>query len=345
MQAALLESLGNWNVTKVPAPECGENDVIVQIKRSGICSTDVLRSMRTGFYHYPIIPGHEFCGVVVEKGRNVGTVNVDDRVAVYPLIPCKICLPCKRGQYNLCKNYNFLGSRRDGGYAEYVSCPKENLVNIPEGISFEQASLTEPYAVTLHAYKLAGTRCVSKVVAIMGLGPIGLAAAQWGKVFGAKTIIGIEKNEYRLKLGKEIGINHIVNTKITKASDAIKELTDGEGANIIFECSGSNELQTQSILAAAKSGKMIILGNPFYFLTLDEKIYSLILRNELTIAGSWSSLISPENEWKEVLQFMKEGKINPSQIITHRVPLSKAKQVIEDMYFEKFEFSKVVFEP
>src|SRR3989338_2842686 len=141
MEAAVLEGLGKWNYRKVPLPECGDDNIIVQTQRSGICSTDVVRSMRTGFYFYPIIPGHEFCGIVVDKGKNVSNVDVDDNVALYPLIPCKKCVMCVKGHYNLCEKYDFLGSRRDGGHAEFVKCPAETAVKIPKGGSFEPAAI------------------------------------------------------------------------------------------------------------------------------------------------------------------------------------------------------------
>lgn len=339
MNAAVLEGLGRWEYKKVQMPGCGENDVIVQTRISGICSTDVVRSMKTGFYHYPIIPGHEFCGVVAEKGKNVTGIEIDDAVAVYPLIPCKKCMPCMKGMFNLCDNYDFLGSRRDGGHAEYVLCPAETLVKIPDGVSFEAASMTEPSAVTLHANRIAGN---ADTVAVMGLGPIGLMTAHWAKAIGAKKVIGVDRNKHRLIAGKSIGIDELVDTRETEAYKAVNELTDNAGAQVVFECSGSDELQTQGILSAAKGGKVVILGNPLKNFVLDANAYSRILRRELAIMGSWSSM-TQNNEWHESLQAIKEKKIDPTHVITHGFHISESRQVIEDMHFKRFEFSKVNF--
>ena len=343
MQAAVLESLGNWNYRKMPMPECGDHEVVIQTKRSGICSTDVVRSMKTGFYRYPIIPGHEFCGVVVHKGKNVSTFDIDDHVAVYPLMPCKKCKPCTKGKQNLCDSYNFLGSRTHGGYAEYVLCPEENLIRIQKGISSEQAAMTEPASVALHGIKVAELDAQCETAVIMGLGPIGLMTVQWAKIFGIKTVIGVDRNEHRFRIAKEIGTNHVIDTRDSEASVTINDLTNKDGADIIFECSGSDELQTQSILSAAKGGKIVILGNPAKNLAIDKDAYSRILRREITITGSWSSMIGQKNEWEESLRAMKEGKIDPIPVITHGFHLSEAKQVMEDMHFKKFEFSKVHF--
>ncbi|MBI2578455.1 MAG: galactitol-1-phosphate 5-dehydrogenase [Candidatus Aenigmarchaeota archaeon] len=339
MYAAVLEGLGNWNYKKVPIPECGDNEIIVQTKRSGICSTDVVRSMRTGFYFYPVIPGHEFCGAVAEKGMNVQNVEIDDRVAVYPIIPCKKCHQCIKGKYNLCDKYDYLGSRSDGGYAEFVKCPAENAVKIPRGVSFEEAVMTEPAAVTLHAHRITGN---SETVAVMGLGPIGIMTAQWARTLGAKKIICVDRNDHRFKIAKTLGLDHLVDTRDAEASTAINEATDGSGADTVFECSGSDELQTQSVLSAAKGGKVVFLGNPMKNFILDQSAFSRILRREISITGSWNSLTSA-NEWDESLNAIKEKKINPLPVITHGFHLSEAKQVIEDMHFKRFEFSKVSF--
>src|SRR3989338_10848687 len=118
MKAAVLEGLKQWSYQDFSRPTCGAKEVIIQVMRASICSTDVVRSMETGFYHYPIIPGHEFCGIISEIGSDVKNVRIGDRVAVYPLIACKKCLACRKGHPNLCNSYNFLGSRTHGGYAE-----------------------------------------------------------------------------------------------------------------------------------------------------------------------------------------------------------------------------------
>jgi L-iditol 2-dehydrogenase len=117
MKAAVLEDFKKWRYyNNFPDPICSENDILVKVKHASICSTDVLRSMQTGFYHYPIIPGHEFCGEIVDKGKNIkeSTLNVGDKVAVYPLMNCGKCRSCKNGKQNLCNDYNFLGSRTHG---------------------------------------------------------------------------------------------------------------------------------------------------------------------------------------------------------------------------------------
>ncbi|MBF0106966.1 MAG: galactitol-1-phosphate 5-dehydrogenase [Deltaproteobacteria bacterium] len=343
MKAAVLESVQNWKFKDVDCPECGPHDFLLQTKASGICVTDVLRSMKTGFYHYPIIPGHEFCGVVSEIGSQVTTLKRGDRAAVYPLIPCKACPPCLGENYNLCQNYNFLGSRTHGGHAEYVLCPADNAVLIPENVTFEQAVLTEPMSVGLHAVKKAQIGHDTGTVVIMGIGPIGQMIAMWAKIFGAKKIIGFARNEYRLEIAKRLGMDDVMDTRLKEPVNYINDITLGAGADIVFECSGSNELQPQAIQIASRKGKVVILGNPNHSLKLNKEVYDNMLRREITIMSSWSSLIAPENEWAESLKYVAQGRIDPAQIITHSYHLSEVAGVMERMYFKKFDFFKVVF--
>lgn len=339
MNAVVVEGVGKISYKKLEAPKCGESDVIVEMERSGVCSTDVVRAMRTGFYKYPIVPGHEFSGTVVAKGRGVTNVEAGDRVTAYPLIPCKKCVPCLKRRYNLCDNYDYLGSRCNGGYSELVRCPAENVVKVPNGVSFEEAAMTEPASVALHAVRTAGK---AETAVIMGLGPLGILVAQWAKSYGVKTVIGIDRNDNRLELAKSLGVDSIIDTRESEASYAVSQITQGAGADVVFECSGSDDLQIQAFLSAAKGGKIVLVGNPARNLVLEPPIYSLILRRELSLSGSWNSL-SSENEWSEALNAMKEKRINTVPLITHTYHLSEAPQIIFDMHFRRFLFSKVQF--
>lgn len=345
MSAGYLKEHQKWTFGAVPMPTCAPDEVLVQVKRAGICSSDVNRSMSSGFYFYPIIPGHEFCGVVTEVGAEVKDTEVGDRVAVYPLMACKTCPACKSGHPNRCTDYNFLGSRSHGGYAEYVACPGINLVKIPDEVSFEEAAMTEPYSVTLHATKRASNFNDVDTIAVMGLGPLGFMLAQWAKIAGVKNIIGFGRDELRQRIAKDVGFTQVFDTRIDEPVPTINKLTDGEGVPLIFECSGTNTLQSDSIDCAARGGEVILIGNPQHSLKIDKEGTNRILRREIKVVGSWSSKIYPENEWAESLSYMASKQLNPSQIVSHTVPLASAGTIIEDMYLKRFAFSKVLFDP
>ena len=134
----------------MPIPELREKDVLVKVSACGVCGSDIPRVLETGTYHFPTIPGHEFGGTIAEAGSGVSKELCGKRVAVIPLIPCKTCKSCETGQYAQCEHYDFLGSRNDGGFAEYVKVPESNLLFVPENVDEEAVAFLEPISVALH---------------------------------------------------------------------------------------------------------------------------------------------------------------------------------------------------
>ena len=173
MKALVLHDVGKISVEEVnkPFPKAGE--VLLKVMACGICGSDIPRAYKDGAHAMPLIIGHEFAGVVEECGESVDKSWMGKRVGVFPLIPCKECECCKNNKYEMCKDYSYLGSRRDGGFAEYVTVPEWNLIELPERVSFEQAAMLEPMAVAVHAIRRVRPTSEDSVV-IMGLGTIGL---------------------------------------------------------------------------------------------------------------------------------------------------------------------------
>jgi len=343
MKAGVVTGVGRWEYLDIPVPELTLGKVLVRTKQAGICSTDVLRSYETGFYHYPIVPGHEFCGIVEAIAEDVSAVKVGDRVAVYPLIACGACYACSVSKPNLCDTYDFLGSRSHGGYAELVLCPEFNLVKIPDAVPFNKAAMTEPTAVALHGHRVAGTNSEIESVAIMGLGPIGLMVAQWAKVLGVKQVIGVDRNEGRLQACSNMGADLVLNSQKVNLIEEIQRITKGLGTSLVFECSGAEVLQQLSIMACRKGGQIVILGNPLGDYKLQSAHYSAILRREITIKGSWSSQISPHNEWREALEYMSTGKIDPTPLLSHQFKIADVATVMHDLYNRSYPYSRVTF--
>ena len=158
MKAWVLEDIGKIQYKKVSKPRIGEHEVLVEVKAAGICGSDIPRIYQTGAHRMPLIPGHEFAGRVVQTGENTDAKWQNKRVGIFPLIPCRSCIACRKGQYELCRNYSYLGSRQDGGFAEYVAVPESNLIELPETVSYEEAAMLEPMAVACHALRRVGCR-------------------------------------------------------------------------------------------------------------------------------------------------------------------------------------------
>ena len=155
MKAYVLNKIGDLSYQDVPKPELKKDWALIKVKAAGICSSDIPRIYERGTYHFPTIPGHEFAGDVVKVNGEKYTDIVGKRVSVFPLIPCGKCSQCKKKMYEMCENYDYIGSRRNGGFAEYVEVPVWNLIELGENISYESAALMEPLSVALHAIRKA----------------------------------------------------------------------------------------------------------------------------------------------------------------------------------------------
>ena len=203
MKGYSLHAVNDLRYEKLEYPECTTGWCVVKVKAAGICSSDIPRVYTKGTYHFPTIPGHEFSGVVDKVADSENENLVGKKVGIFPLIPCRKCQQCKDGHYEMCSNYDYVGSRRDGGFAEYVAVPVWNLVELSDEISFEEAAMMEPLAVALHAIKIADIKD-GDTVAIIGTGMIAFAAAQWAKKMGAAEVIVVGRSESKRKIAETI---------------------------------------------------------------------------------------------------------------------------------------------
>jgi len=343
MKAALLYGIGDIRYEEVKIPQIKEGEALVKVKVCGICSSDIPRVMQKGTYHFPLIPGHEISGIVAQKRKVNLEIKEGDRVTIFPLLPCYKCFYCQRGRYNLCDNYGYLGSRSDGGFAEYVKVPTENLIKIPPAISYEEAALVEPSAVALHAINRAKIE-INDSIAILGVGFIGLVLAQWARIRGARNIFLVDIKEEKLKVARQYSFEKIINAaKENPVEKILKE--SREGVDISIEAAGVPTTFKQCLQLTKKGGKVIFLGNMRGEVKLSEDLISNILRKELTLYGSWNSLFThfPKNEWETTLYFMKTGELKVKLLITHHFKLKQVKKVFQMMYQGKEFFNKVIF--
>lgn len=153
MKAWVLHGADDIRYEEIERPQPADCEVLVRVQAAGICGSDVPRIYKTGAHVHPLIPGHEFSGIVEKTGTSTNPEWEGKRVGVFPLIPCRECIPCRKRQYELCRNYSYLGSRRNGGFAEYVLVPEWNLIELPANVSFTEAAMLEPMAVAVHAMR------------------------------------------------------------------------------------------------------------------------------------------------------------------------------------------------
>lgn len=310
MKAYQLHGVRNITYDDIDVPECRPGWCIVKVKAAGICSSDIPRIFTKGTYHFPTIPGHEFSGIVEKVAEEKDAYLIGKRVGVFPLIPCRKCEFCLRGQYELCSNYDYLGSRRDGGFAEYVEVPVWNVIDLNEGVSFIEAAMMEPLAVSLHAVKQMAIKETDNV-AIVGTGMIAFAAAQWAHLLGAGSVTVIGRSEYKKELAKSLG-----NIRYTTYNDCKIQF------DTVLEAVGSNSSIDQSINLAKPGGIIVLMGNPESDINLKQDTYWRILRKQLVVKGTWNS--SYENgkpcDWEEVRTFLNQGLIKVENLVSHVFP-------------------------
>ena len=212
MKAYNLHAVGDLRYEDLDMPCCPSGWALVEVRAAGICSSDIPRIFTKGTYHFPTVPGHEFSGVVHSVADSLSDSLVGSPVGVFPLIPCRKCASCKEHRYETCSNYDYIGSRRDGAFAEYVAVPIWNLVRLPHGISFETAAMMEPLAVALHSLK-QGKLESGMNVAIVGTGMIGIAAGQWAKKLGASNVIVLGRSDAKREMVERCGLKYGVGTE------------------------------------------------------------------------------------------------------------------------------------
>jgi L-iditol 2-dehydrogenase len=344
MTAAVLHAPADLRYEEVPIPEIGSGDILLQVKAAGNCGSDLVRIMVEGTYHFPCIPGHEVAGEVAAIGGDVKEVKEGDRVTVAPLIPCHKCEWCKQGQYNLCEDYDYIGSRSDGAFAEYVKVPAENAMRLPDNVDFEDGSMTDPTAVALHAINRAGGIRAGQSVLVLGAGPIGMLASQWAKILGAETVLVSDIVQQKLEIMKKLGIDITINAETEDVVDITMTVTNGTGADVVIEVAGSLETHLQSLLAARKRGKVIHIGRAYSDMLIPDEIFTQIFRKELNVYGAVNSNFSPyDNEWKNALHYLSNGGLKTKPLITHRLQLPEIFETFKKMYNKEIIYNKIIF--
>lgn len=343
MKACVLEAIGQLNYEERPEPEPKQNEVLLEIKRCGICSSDIDRVFKTGTYHFPTIPGHEISGKISALGQGVDERYLNRKAAVFPLLPCFRCSSCQREEYARCNSYSYFGSRCDGGFAEYLAVPVWNVVLAPEQLSYDAIALCEPAAVALHAVNAAKVS-QNDTVMLIGCGTIGLLAGLWAQAHGAGRVMMVGRGKTGLKMAQNLGLTETISV-LEKTPEEIRLLTDG-GADIVLEMAGNADSVCTAIQCAKKGGTIVVTGNPTSDITMPRNLYWSILRNELTIRGTWnSSYNSVINEWDTTLQAMEKGVLQAAeQIVTHKFPLTGAKDAFDTLLDKTSGAIKVMFQ-
>jgi L-iditol 2-dehydrogenase len=313
-----------------PEPVLMEGTALVRVKASGICGSDLPRVMQTGAYHHPLIPGHEFSGTVVEALSPA--VRAGDRVTVLPIIPCGHCPGCEVGPFP-CAHYDFVGSRRDGGFAEYCVVPTENLFVLNAATTDEAAAFIEPIAVTLHVLRRSAMPPGARVL-VFGGGAIGILIAQWAKLLGASEVVLADLRAESLQVAAACGIARPVNPR---SEDFIKL---GQFTHI-FEAAGSTAALVSGIERAEARATLTIVGREVNDTVIPHNLFERLMRKEMDVRGCWGYDLREDRAF--LLDTLNAGRFVLAPMISDRIELASGPKMIAAMWRKEMFYCKVMF--
>jgi len=331
MIAAVFNGPNEMEVREVEIPEVGPGEVLVEVGANTVCGTDVriLRGEKTTGIHPPSILGHEFAGRVAAVGEEVGGFEVSSTVAASPIIPCRRCFYCKRDMENVCLNWKAMGYEVDGGLSQYVRVPADAveagcLFGTREDVPPEQLALTEPLSCCVHGQRLSRVG-LDDTILVMGAGPIGLFHLQLALLAGVGKVIVSEPSEERRGFARDLGAHVAVDPTSEDLSEVVAEETGGLGADVVLICIGIPGLLNEAFELARKGGRINVfagLANEGWA----EVAANLIHYNQLEVTGVTGARRS---DYEVALGLIESGRVDVSNMVTHRFPLKDAAEAIE----------------
>lgn len=317
MKAAVLESVRHFEIKEVPIPEIGDGEVLVQVKNTGICGTDW--SIYNGWYSadkLPMIPGHEFSGVIAKVGKDGNGFKEGDRITADINMSCGHCYYCIRGEQLLCNNFTQLGIHTNGTYAEYVKAPASLVHHLPDNLSFEEGAFIEPLSCCIHAAKAVNAR-IGGSMAIVGCG-LGVLHARMAVLRACAPVIVIGDNTKRLQIAKDMGADYIIDIREVEDPVAeVKKLTDGRGVDYAIEAVGTTKTYEQAFAMLRKGGVLSAFGITGEQDVMNIRPFEFVL-GEKKITGSCAGI---GDDWPDAITLLANGRIDPKPLFSMKVPL------------------------
>ncbi len=327
MKAAVLRKVDDLRLEVLPDPRPAPNEVLIQIKASGICGTDVhMWEGKNNEGTFPFIPGHEWSGVVVEAGSDCKKFKVGDKVVGEPFIPCGLCANCKDGMGPaMCPNPEYYGFTwsTPGGFAEYCASKESRLHKVPDSVSFDEAALIEPASVAYHGlWGGGGSVAPHDRVVVFGGGPIGLLAMMEAKASGAPVIL-VEPIPFRAKMAKDLGADVVIDPTQAGLVEHIMDLTGGRGASLVVECSGSDAGLAATIDVVAKESRVVLVGQ-----SVGRKV-PVEIGMSIWKGTTWYGSCDSPFFFPKTLAFMERKLVDLTRVITHRFPITEINDAFE----------------
>ncbi len=336
MEAAYLERPGKIVVRRISIPSIEENEVLVRVARCGVCMTDVHMYKGSFPVKMPVILGHEFSGTIEKIGEKVSSyanltgqipIKIGDRISAIPLISCGLCPACLKGKGNLCESAQAIGGAGEiidnGAFAQYIKLPARVLYKLPNNLSYTTGAFIEVTACCLHGIDLSRIKQGDSVL-LIGAGMVGLLLLELIKLQGPSQIIVSECISERRKLAKTRGADFVIDPMRTDPVNEIKEITSGQGADVVIEAVGSSQTTEQAIQMTKKGGIVNIFG------VADTKAFSQIKPfdiyfRELTVVGTYAVTLDTFNRAAKLLA---SGRLDIDYLLTEEFPLCELEKAI-----------------
>jgi 2-desacetyl-2-hydroxyethyl bacteriochlorophyllide A dehydrogenase len=329
MKAVRIVLPGQMEVVDIPRPEPAADEVLVRVMASGICGTDVHIFRGEYMGGYPVVPGHEFAGVVEAVGQAVTRFKPGDRVAVEPNIACDNCAACLNNRQNFCQNWQAVGVTRLGGMAQYTVTPEKVVFDIGD-LPFEAGAFMEPLSCVLHGLERLAPELASRV-AILGAGPIGILLLQGVRLQGASQVTVVDKNQARGQFAAEMGAGQVLSNL-----DALEK----DGYDAVIDATGSIPVMQRAIDFARPGGKVLLFGVPPAGAEMRLEAFQ-IFRKGLTVLSSFTSV---RNAY-QAIDLLRSGRIRVDRLVSHCLPLAEFQRGVEVIEGGLEEVKKVQIAP
>lgn len=307
-----MTSPGVIEFREVPTPVPGEGQVLVKIKKIGVCGSDIHVWHGTHpFTSYPVTQGHEVSAQVVSLGAGVTGLTPGQKVTIEPQVYCGKCYPCTHGKYNLCEGLKVMGFQTTGTASEFFAVDAGKVTPLPQGMSYSEGAMIEPAAVAVHAVRRAGD-VQGKNVAVLGAGPIGNLVAQAAKALGARKVMITDVSDFRLEKARECGVDAAVNTAGQDFGDAMIQQFGPDKADVIYDCAANDVTMGQAIRCARKGSAIILVG-----------VYAGMAHVDLAVLNDHeldlnTSMMYRHPDYVDAIRLVEEGKIRLRPLISQR---------------------------
>lgn len=330
MRAVVKKAPGpGFEMVEVPVPAVGEDDVLIQVKATSICGTDLhiyeWNPWAQDHVSLPLTVGHELCGVVVDKGANVDGPEIGQLVSVESHVVCNRCSFCRTGKGHLCENTQILGVHRDGAYADYVVVPAINAWVDPPEMPYSIASLQENFGNAVHTASVP--LVAGRKVLVTGCGPVGVMAIAAAKALGARSVYATDVSDYRLSMAWTMGADLTINPLKQDVFTTVMDATEGEGVDVLLEMSGAPSAIDEGFRALKAGGEAALLG-------LTSADLSFNLDDHIIFKGaSVHGIVGRKlwDTWYKMRGLLRSGAIDLAPLVTHRFALEDYEKAFELM--------------